>query len=98
MACPDEVIEELTPIVDLWIVDIKDLNDATYQAYTGKDRRIVPSLFKLASLQLNDKVIVKVPLIPDYNDEASVVKNINELKAMGFEHILPIRYVKRIPK
>lgn len=98
LACPDEVIEELAPAVDLWIVDIKDLDDATYQAYTGKERRIIPSLLKLSTLQLNDKVVVKVPLIPDYNDEASVVKNINELKSMGFERVMPIRYVKRIPQ
>lgn len=98
LACPDEVIEELAPIVDLWIVDIKDLDDATYQAYTGKERRIIPSLLKLSTLQLNDKVIVKVPLIPGYNDEASVVKNINELESMGFKQVMPIRYVKRIPQ
>lgn len=98
LACPDEVIEELAPVVDLWIVDIKDLDDATYQAYTGKDRRIIPSLLKLTTLQLNEKVIIKVPLIPDYNDEARVIKNIEELTIMGFEHVLPIRYEKRIPK
>lgn len=60
-------IEHLAPIIDKWIVDVKDMDSEIYRQYTGRQSHILQSLTCLERLNLMDKVTVKVPLIPDYN-------------------------------
>lgn len=72
--CSFSTIEHLAPIIDKWIVDVKDMDREIYRQYTGRQSHILQSLTCLERLNLMDKVTVKVPLIPDYNTE----ENINE--------------------
>lgn len=65
-------MERLAPVIDNWIVDIKDMNHDIYQQYTGKRSHVQQSLSCLQLLNLTDKVTAKVTLISDYNTEDEV--------------------------
>lgn len=96
--CAYSMIERLAPVIDKWIVDVKDMNSDIYRQYTGRQSHILQSLTCLERFDLMDKVMVKVPLIPGYNAEEDVNESIMKLKRRGFSRIETIRYIKRLSK
>ena len=79
-----ENIEELVPIIDSYIIDIKDINNAIYQKYTGKDNeKVLHNLQYLIEHGKNEQIIVRTPVIPAYNTENDVDYSIRLLKEMG---------------
>lgn len=81
-------IERLLPVIDRFIVDIKDMNPDIYKHYTGKDNELV-----LRNLQLlvergrAGDVLVRVPLIPGYNTDSAREKSCRQLEMMGIKHL-----------
>lgn len=92
------VIQRLSNIVDQWIVDVKSLDFFIYERYTGRPSHIEQSLACMRTLGIQDKVQVKVPLIPDYSTEEDVADAISSIRRLGFTDIKPITYVKRLSK
>lgn len=93
---PFENVETLNSILDGYIVDIKDMNPEIYKAYTGKDNALV--LSNLEWLLQNggpDRIMVRVPHIPDFNTDEDVSKSIDRLKAMGVKDIDEFPYIIR---
>ena len=79
-----ENIEKLVPVVDSYIIDIKDINNAIYQKYTGKDNeKVLHNLQYLIDHGKNEQIIVRTPVIPAYNTENDVDNSIRLLKEMG---------------
>ena len=77
-------IEMVLPYVDQFIVDIKDMNPQIYKAYTGGDNSIVKrNLSLLVKWGLEDRIICRIPLIPDYNSKLDQEKSKEELFQMG---------------
>lgn len=96
--CSFSTIELLAPVVDQWIVDVKDMDSTIYRKYTGRQSHVQQSLTCLKKLNIMDKVTVKVPLIHDYNTEEKVNESIEQLKRRGFNNIKVIRYINRLSK
>lgn len=94
---PALVLRTVIPYVDMYIVDIKDMNDETYRAYTGQsNERVVSNLRLLASEGLSDRVKVRVPLIPGYNTREDCARSVDMLKGIGsFKQIEIFPYIKR---
>ena len=70
---PWKNIENLTCIVDKWIIDIKDTVPKIYKRYTGSENgRVLYNLNKLVEAVGKDKIHVRVPRIKHYNDRISV--------------------------
>lgn len=87
----------LLPIVDQWIVDIKSWDSGVYYTYTGQDDFLVKrNLDFIARHKMQDKVLIRLPLIKDYNDEQDRQKSMASLQAMGFTHFDLFTY--KIPK
>ena len=42
-----------------------------------------------------DRVLARVPLIPDYNTEGDVQKSVEALRAMGVTRVDPFRYLRK---
>lgn len=81
---PREHIPAAAEAVDWFFVDIKDMDPAVYQAYTGRDNALVKeNLTLLLSLVGAERVTVRVPHIPGYNTDAHVEASVAELTAMG---------------
>ena len=92
------IIKELSKIVDLWIVDIKSMEPIIFEEYTGV--KVAPLFNRLKFLRDivgEEKVVIKIPFIPESKDEHSVKWELSKIKAMGFTHIEQIEYIKRLP-
>ena len=81
---PQENIEKLLPVIDYYIIDIKDINNDIYQQYTGKENeKVLKNLHYLIEHGKNEQIIVRTPIIPVYNSESDVDNSIRLLKEMG---------------
>lgn len=68
-------IEELLPVVDLVMCDIKILDHDRHKAWTGSDNRpILDNIVRLSRLDI--PVIVRTPVIPGVNDSEREIAGI----------------------
>ena len=82
---PEENLQAVLPHVDAFIVDIKDLHPDIYQRYTGQPiTRLLRNLEHLAAHFPTQQVVVRVPLIPDYNTDDDRAWSVEQLQAYGF--------------
>ena len=95
LRCSYNTIQELSFVVDHWIVDIKSMNSLIYQEYTGAMSGVLQHLHSIRELVPQDNVTIKVPHIPDYNDDENLDYDIEEIKRrFGFSKISKIEYKK----
>lgn len=93
---PLDNVKTVDPVLDGYIVDIKDLDPAIYKSYTGIDNALVLSNLEWI-LQYGDscRVTVRVPHIPNFNTDQDVAKSKERLKAMGVANIDEFNYIIR---
>ena len=93
---PLKNVEALDPVLDGYIIDIKDLNPEIYKAYTGKDNALVMSNLQWL-LQHGDpnRIMVRVPHIPDFNSDEDVSRSMEQLKKMGVTNFNEFTYIIR---
>ncbi|WP_315357841.1 radical SAM protein [Prevotella denticola] len=91
---PLENIKTIAALVQMWYIDIKDFSPTIYNAYTGKDNtQVIRNLVWLAANGYADKVILRLPLIPDYNTEEDRQLSQQRLEALGFAHFDKFTYL-----
>ncbi len=94
---PQHQIEQLAPITERFVVDIKDMNPAIYKQYTGCDNHPVKNNLRwLTSQGMAENIVVRVPQIPDYNTEEDIRRSIEELQSTGIKHF--DRFTYRLPE
>ena len=93
---PFENVQALDAVLDGYIIDIKDTNPEIYQTYTGKDNSIMLTNLEWL-LKQNDpnRIMVRVPHIPDFNTDEDVAKSKERLAAMGVKNIDEFQYLIR---
>lgn len=95
LRCSFNTIQDLSPVVDHWIVDIKSMNPFIYEEYTGVMSGVLQHLSSIQKLVSQEKITVKVPHIPGFNDDEDLDSDIDEIKSRyGFENISKIEYKK----
>ena len=83
-----EAVRQAALVVGDFIVDIKEGAPDTYRAYTGGDASVAwDNLSYLLETVGPRHITVRVPLIPDYNDEAATTRTTDRLTAMGITRI-----------
>lgn len=90
-------VERLLPLVDQWIVDIKDCNPDIYERYTGRSlQNAIANLRWLLSHDgMTEKITVRLPLIPRHNTRNDISKSRQQLSEMGITHFDEFEYVVR---
>lgn len=69
----EKIIREVVPHIDLVLLDIKSINPIKHKQYTGVDNACILKAAKL--IQTLAQVVVRVPVIPGFNDtEEDIVK------------------------
>lgn len=93
---PHELVEIAAEAVDYFIVDIKDADPSIYRRYTGQDNaRVLENLAWLLDRAGQERIRVRVPLIPDYNTPQDQENTVKRLKTMGISQIETFSYVKK---
>lgn len=87
-------IERLLPIIDQWIIDIKDMHADIYEKYTSlTNARVLENLRYLVDHGVGSKCTIRIPLIPNYNNEELQSDSEKILKGMGFFSLEKFNYV-----
>ena len=96
LAVAPEALNAVLGTVDEYIVDCKDLNPVRYASYTSGDAALMTAnLRRLLSSVSPDQILVRVPLIPDFNTLKDQAENAAALQKMGavrldlFSYIIP---------
>ena len=75
-------------VLDAFIVDVKTADPDIYRSYTGGDNiPVLQNLKTLLAAVPPERVKVRVPLIPGYNDEADQARTQAILREMGARNI-----------
>ncbi len=86
-----EVIDKVFPWIDLALTDIKAINPKIHKENTGVDN--TPILENLIRISYITKVVVRVPVIPEVNDNPEEIKAIAEftklMSGVDTIHLLP---------
>lgn len=91
---PLKNIKTLFPVVNHYIVDVKDMNNEIYKRYTGKDNSFTLSNLKwLIEQGKSDAIRVRVPKIPDFNSQNDIDKSAKILKGIGLQDIEVFSYI-----
>ena len=94
MNVPQEHLERLMPVVDEYMIDIKDMNPRIYREYTGMgNEKVMSNLERLAAEGLADRCIIRIPLIPDFNTDEDRENSVRELQEMGFTRFDRFDYI-----
>lgn len=93
---PLENVKAIASLVQMWYVDIKDMNPDIYKAYGCKEnKQVVSNLQWLAANGYADKVIIRLPLIPKYNTDEDRQQSQQQLEKMGFTNFDKFNYIVR---
>lgn len=89
---PYDVVERFIPLVDIFLTDVKHMNSAKHEQFTGmKNELIISNISRLASQA--KRLIVRVPVIPTFNDTIGEISDIARFAAglPGVQelHLLP---------
>lgn len=89
---PWEVLKELCDDVDLFLYDIKHINDSRHIELTGLSNKcIIENLKKLVAYGKN--IWIRAPIIPSINDDKENIKGIGELmNSLSLEEIFILPY------
>ena len=92
-------VERLLPIASQWIVDIKDTDPEIYQSYTRKDNtRALDNLrWLLSHDNMTQRIIVRLPHIPQLNTDEDIEKSRRLLTAMGVTNFDEFEYITERP-
>ena len=90
-------LERLLPYIHEYYVDIKDINPDIYRRYTGQDnQRVLDNLqWLLQHDGMADRVIVRLPHIPDFNTDEDVHHSRVYLTDIGVTRIDEFTYQRK---
>ena len=93
---PLENVKAIASLVQMWYVDIKDMNPDIYKAYGCKEnKQVISNLQWLAANGYADKVIIRLPLIPEYNTDEDRQRSQQQLEEIGFTNFDKFNYIVR---
>ncbi len=90
----EDDISPLLPLIDGWIVDVKDLNREIYLAYTGRTSELTMANLELLR-EVAERVTVRLPLIPNFNSDADHDASEVTLRELGFRNFDRFDYIIR---
>ncbi|MBR5638384.1 MAG: radical SAM protein [Muribaculaceae bacterium] len=88
-------LERVLPHIDEYFIDIKDTNPTIYKEYTTRDNsQVLDNLRWLMSHEgMAEKVIVRLPHIPEYNTQADIDRSCALLEEMGVKNFDEFDYI-----
>ena len=96
LAVPRENVEIAADAVDLFIVDCKDMDGEIYRRYTGGDAAPMRENLRFLLESVGpERVLVRVPHIPQYNTPENQRRSADALRAMGATRLDLFEYVIR---
>ena len=90
---PKVFLEDVIPVTDSFIIDIKDMDPRIYSSYTGKDNgNVVENLKMLSAKGMASKCEIRIPEISGFNDVDALLESEGQVRSLGFEIIDRFKY------
>lgn len=94
MGCaPYEVIEEILPYLDTYLMDIKHTNPSKHKEFTGRDNKLMLENARKIAASGMTELVIRVPVIPTFNDTPEEIRGIaqfaDKLPGVKKIHLLP---------
>lgn len=81
---PWENVQIAASCIDVFYIDCKDTDPEIYRRYTGKsNHQMLENLTKLLALVGPQRIIVRIPLIPDFNTDDDRQRSVALLSSLG---------------
>jgi pyruvate formate lyase activating enzyme len=96
LAVDRDIVDLASESIDEFIVDCKDMDPEIYHSYTGGYQKLMEqNLIYLLEKVGTERVVVRVPLIPDYNTHKDRERSISRLKELGVTRLDIFDYVRK---
>ena len=96
LAVPRQLVELAEKAIDEFIVDCKDMDPEIYHTYTGGDQTLMENNLRFLLEKAGpERVVVRVPLIPDFNTKEAQQRSAERLKQLGVTRLDLFSYVRR---
>lgn len=95
MACAKwEVIEQILPHLDHYLMDIKHISSAKHKAFTGKGNELMLENARRIADSGQTRLSIRVPVVPTFNDSPEEIREIAVFadKLSGVEDIYLLPY------
>lgn len=90
---PREIVEKFIPHLDYFLMDIKHINDEKHKEFTTRSNVQILENAKFIAEKMGQNLIVRVPVIPTFNDTVEEIGEIAKftagLKKVKQIHLLP---------
>ena len=88
-------LERVLPHINQFFIDIKDTNPTIYKEYTTRDNTQVLNNLRwlLQHEGMAEKIIVRLPHIPNHNTQADIDRSRTLLEEMGVKHFDEFDYI-----
>lgn len=94
-----DLVRRSAESIEHYIVDCKSMDNDIYKRYTGQDnQRMKENLARLLEQVGNERLTVKLPIIPEYQGEEELTYSKDRLTAMGITDIRTFAYTTQIDK
>ena len=94
LCVPETLVAAAADAADAFIVDCKDMNAEIYKRYTGGDPSLMMNNLRyLLERTGPEHILVRVPLIPEYNTETDQEVSRKILLEMGVKNLDLFKYV-----
>ena len=96
LCVPETLVAAAADAADMFIIDCKDMNAEIYKRYTGGDPSLMMNNLRyLLERTGPEQILVRVPLIPEYNTETDQEASRKILLEMGVKNLDLFKYVCR---
>jgi pyruvate formate lyase activating enzyme len=76
-----EVMDQIRELVDVFLYDLKLMDEARHLEYTGVSNQPILSNLRMLSERGHD-IVIRIPVIPGVNDDSENVRQIGEFAAV----------------
>jgi pyruvate formate lyase activating enzyme len=76
---PQSLLEELIPLTDLFLYDIKCIDEEKHRAFTGASNKQILDNIKYLLNNAGGKVWIRIPVIPGFNAEKEDMEKIQDI-------------------
>lgn len=96
LCVPETLVAAAADAADMFIIDCKDMNAEIYKRYTGGDPSLMMNNLRYLLKRTGpEQILVRVPLIPEYNTETDQEVSRKILLEMGVKNLDLFKYVCR---
>jgi len=87
-----QVLDKIRDKVDLFLYDVKIMDDEAHKNYTGVSNQIILENLRKLSRE-NENIFIRIPIIPGVNDDDQNIKGIGEfLKPLNIKQVELLSY------